>query len=191
MDNFLESLPSRLAENLVDLRKKQNLSQLELAQKAGIPRSTLTYLESGESNPSITNLIKVTRALEVSLEELLSARRPEVQLIRANDVPVELKSRGRVQVEKILPDPIPGMEIDKITLEPGARMKGTPHIARTKEYLCCLNGKLQLYVKKKSFDLNPGDILSFPGDVAHAYENLSLNKKTMAFSVVVFAPSGI
>lgn len=186
----MDQLPRHLAENVMNLRKKMGLSQLQLAKKAQIPRSTLTYIESGESNPSLMNLAKVSAALQVSLEELISQPRSQLKLIKAAEIPVEKKSKNQVRVEKLLPDPIPGMEIDRMTFSPYSRMKGTPHILRTKEYLYCSEGEVRVYVQKQQIDLRKGDVLAFPGDEPHAYENL-VGKKTVCFSVVVFAPTGL
>ena len=55
----LSSVSRFLANNLLDLRKKKNLSQDKLSELAGIPRSTITHMESGEGNPSLTNLCKL------------------------------------------------------------------------------------------------------------------------------------
>ena len=61
-----------LAENLKKLRKLRNLSQEELARKAGITYSTLIKLESGANkNPTIKTLQQLARALEVTLDELV------------------------------------------------------------------------------------------------------------------------
>ena len=93
-----------------------------------------------------------------------------------------------MHIEKLLPDPIPGMEIDRMIFQGGSSLKGTPHIPRTKEYLYCSKGSIRVYVSKKQFDLSQGDVLAFPGDEAHAYKNLSPSKLAIGFSVVVFAP---
>ncbi len=191
MVNMIETLSKQLAKNVLNLRKRQGLSQLQMAEKAGIPRSTLTYIESGESNPSLANLSKVAAAFNVSVEELISKPRSNVQHIKATDIPLQSKSGDQIIIAKLLPDPIPGMEIDRMTLQPGARFKGTPHISRTKEYLYCAEGTLRVYVNKTSYDLESGDLLSFPGDEPHAYQNPSSRKKSIGFSVVVFAPSGL
>lgn len=189
--DVMDNLSMYLGSNVVVLRKKQGLSQSQLAQKANIPRSTLTYIESGEGNPSLSNLVKVSNALQVSVEELLSKPHESTKLTRANEIRVMEKSGGQVLVEKLLPEPIPGMEIDKMNLAPGARMKGTPHIARTREYCYCETGKINIYVSRKKHELSAGDVLSFPGDEPHAYENANTSKKASCFSVVVFAPQGI
>ena len=190
MGDRLEFLSENLSNNLLVLRRKQGLSQKQLAEKAGVPRSTLTYMESGESNPSLANLVKVTAALQVTIEELLSAPKANVQLIRSREIPLEYKSKKLVAVEKLLPDPIPGMEIDRMSLEPGSRFKGTPHINQTREYLYCSSGAVRVYVNRSQYNLKAGDLLVFPGDEPHAYENLSQKQKTICFSVVVFAGFG-
>lgn len=191
MGNKVDILAKHLASNIIALRKKQGLSQVQLSQKAGIPRSTLTYIESGESNPSLSNLAKVSNALQVSLEELISQPQSSTRLIKANEIPVERKSKNQVAVEKLLPDPIPGMEMDRMTLSPGGRLKGTPHIVRTKEYLYCSSGSVNVYVNRAKYQLEAGDVLAFPGDEPHAYENASQSEKATCFSVVVFAPTGL
>lgn len=191
MDNLIDSLAKNLAENLIMIRKKSGMSQVQLAKKANIPRSTLTYIESGESNPSLANLAKVSSALQISVEELIAKPRENTKLIKACDVPVVTKFKSQVSVEKLLPDPIPGMEIDRMTFVPGGRLKGAPHISRTKEYLYCSEGSVFVYVSKKQFELKKGDVLAFPGDEPHAYHNGSSTKKAVCFSVVVFAPYGV
>ena len=191
MDNLLDILASNLAKNVIFLRRKQGLSQSQLARKASIPRSTLTYMESGASNPSLSNLAKISGALQVSIEELVSVPQEAVKLVQAKEVRVEQKSKNKVRVEKLLPDPVPGMEIDRMTFLPGSRLKGAPHIARTKEYLYCSLGSLQVYVQGSVYTVKAGDVLAFPGDEPHAYENLSSTKKAIGFSVVVFTPQGM
>ncbi len=191
MGNIMDILARHLASNILALRRKQGLSQVQLSQKAGIPRSTLTYIESGESNPTLGNLAKVANALQVSVEELISQPQPSTRLVKSNDVPIEKKSKNKITVEKLLPDPIPGMEIDGMSLAPGSRLKGTPHIARTKEHLYCSSGPMNVYVNRTQHQLETGDVLAFPGDEPHAYEKASRSKKATCFSVVVFAPTGI
>ena len=59
-----------LADNITSLRTQNGLSQARLADKAGIPRSTLTHMESGGGNPSLANLCKLAAALGVGVSGL-------------------------------------------------------------------------------------------------------------------------
>ena len=55
-------------EQLKEERLKQNLSQAELAKRAGIDRSTLTCYEIGIRKPPIDVLRKIAAALNVIIE---------------------------------------------------------------------------------------------------------------------------
>ena len=58
-----------LADNIKALRETRGLSQQQMAKAAGIPRATWTHLESGAANPTLTVLIKVANALQVSRDQ--------------------------------------------------------------------------------------------------------------------------
>ena len=61
-----------IGDNIRRLRKKKNLSQDNLARKADIPYTTLTKIESKVvKNPSILNMAKIAKALDVKIEDLL------------------------------------------------------------------------------------------------------------------------
>lgn len=187
MANRESEVSKHLGKNVEQLRKKRGLSQAQLAQLAGVPRSTVTYIESGQGNPSLSNLIKISGAVQVSIEELLSRPRSPTQLIRVNDIPLIKKSSGNVNLFKLLPDPIPGMEIDRLEMKPRSRMGGTPHTQNTKEYLICCEGQVELALNKETFLLNKGDLLAFPGDAPHSYRNPG-ESNTICISVVAFSP---
>lgn len=130
----------------------------------------------------------VAVALEVSLEELLAEPRVKSAFVASAQIPVRERASGLVRIFKLLPDPIPGMEIDRMEIKPGGRMIGTPHLARTKEYLTCIEGCVQVAVAGTNYQLAAGDVLAFPGDLAHSYYNPGLNL-TVAVSVVVISPN--
>ena len=46
-----------LARNLAALRQVRSLTQQALAKAAGVPRSTIANLESGDGNPSLAVLV--------------------------------------------------------------------------------------------------------------------------------------
>lgn len=61
-----------LSANVKKLRKKQHLSQEQLAQKAGITYSTLIKIESGlNKNPTLETLTKIANAFKVKIDELV------------------------------------------------------------------------------------------------------------------------
>jgi quercetin dioxygenase-like cupin family protein len=50
-----------------------------------------------------------------------------------------------------------------------------------------LHGEMNVQVNGEKFTLSKGDVLAFPGDVQHSYEN-PLKIKSVALSVVAIAP---
>ena len=55
---------------LKEVRKKKNISLVQLAQMTGISTSHLNYIERGEKEPSISMLCRIAIALKVNIEEL-------------------------------------------------------------------------------------------------------------------------
>lgn len=176
---------SYLAQNIEKLRTSKGLSQLQLAQQAKIPRSTLTNIESGVGNPSLNNLVRISLALGVGIEELLSRPRTDCLLVKAAEVPVQSRSQGRVQLHKLLPDKIKGIEIDRMELSAEAVMGGHPHLEGTKEYLTVIQGEILVHIAGERFIVKQGDVLAFPGNQAHSYRN---TKKTMSVALSVVIP---
>ena len=53
-----------------ELRARYNLTQDELADKVGVTRQTMLYLEKGKYNPSLVLAFKVAKALNSTIEEV-------------------------------------------------------------------------------------------------------------------------
>jgi putative transcriptional regulator len=53
-----------------ELREKQHLTQEQLAQKVGVRRETILFLEKGKYNPSLKLAHDVAKALESKIEDV-------------------------------------------------------------------------------------------------------------------------
>ena len=176
-----------LAENMRAIREARGLSQEQIAKIAGIPRATWTHLESGAANPTLAVLTKVANALQIRLDELLATPRQSARMLRADELPT--RTRGSVAIRKLLPEPLPGLDLERMALPPGARMAGVPHTPGTREYLTCERGVIELAVAGEKFTLAEGDVVIFRGDQRHAYHNPGTGL-TIAYSAIAFAPVG-
>ncbi len=175
-------LSARLAENVRQLRAARGKTQQQMAKLAGVPRATWANLESGAANPTLSVLHAVASALSISLEELLAPPRatgrhyPRAELRE--------RKRGDVTIRKLLPDPVPGMDIERMELPLGARMTGTPHTPGTREYLACERGSILLVASGDRYALAPGDVVAFRGDQRHSYANAG-DGVAIAYSVIM------
>lgn len=61
----------RLSERVRTLRRRQGLSQAALAERAGVPRSTIARIELGGGNPNLETMSKIAGAFGVDTVELL------------------------------------------------------------------------------------------------------------------------
>lgn len=179
----MDKTSKNLAANILSLRKARAFSQAQLAERSQLPRSTISNFESGVGNPSLQNLVRLSSALQVSIEELLSSPRSECRLVKSDEVPVQIRQNGQAHIYKLLPDKISGAEIDRIELSVSGRMGGVPHLEGTKEYFICEHGEIQIAVAGQKFHLKTGDVLSFRGDQPHSYLNTG-RTKAVGFSVV-------
>ena len=69
-------MSSGYLKNLKKLRNKKGWSQEKLAREAGISYNTLIKIERGGiKNPRLETLIKIAKALDVSLDKLVGSRK--------------------------------------------------------------------------------------------------------------------
>lgn len=61
---------SKLRTRMKELRAKYDLTQEELANKVGVRRETIVFLERGKYNPSLKLAYDVAKVLESKIEEV-------------------------------------------------------------------------------------------------------------------------
>jgi transcriptional regulator with XRE-family HTH domain len=177
-----EPLAGRLAANVKHLREARGLTQEQIARVAGLPRATWGHLETGGANPTLLVLDKVATALQVPIEELTSAPRESGRLYPKASLKARRQGDGSIQ--QLLPDPIPGVLIDRMEIPPGGRIPGVPHMPGTREYFTCEDGEVVLAVGGEQWKVEPGDVLVFRGDQRHSYRNAG-RRVAVGYSVVL------
>ncbi|MBX3208475.1 MAG: helix-turn-helix transcriptional regulator [Labilithrix sp.] len=180
----MDDVATRLGRNVRTLREARAMTQAQMAKLARIPRATWANIESGGANPTLAVLDGVASAFQVTIEELIAAPRSEARHYPRRELVTKL--RGAAAIQKLLPDPIPGMEIDRFELPPRAKLSGIPHTPGTREYLTCEAGAIVLVASGEQYRLEPGDVVAFRGDQRHSYANPG-TKPAVAYSVVVIA----
>ncbi len=179
-------IPENLASNLRLLREGRGISQSQAAKLAGLPRPTWASLETGSANPTIAVLVKVAAALQVPVEELISAPHSDGRLFRTEEFAV--RRRGGAAIRRVLPESLQSMELDRMEFAPGGRLGGVPHRPGTREFLFCESGTIELVASGETWTLKPGDVLVFRGDQRHGYSNPG-RAAAVGFSLVLFGAS--
>ena len=68
-----------LSDNLKRLRKENNLSQEELAEKLGVSRQSVSKWESNSAYPEMDKLIQISNMFNIGIDELLNKDVREVR----------------------------------------------------------------------------------------------------------------
>jgi len=80
-------------ENLKYLRKKENLTQEQLAEKLNVSRQAVTKWESGQALPDITNLKDISVLFGVTIDELIGDEKTKNATTldkRLKELPIQL-----------------------------------------------------------------------------------------------------
>lgn len=63
---------SAMKTRIKELREKHGLTQESLAEKIGVTRQTILFLEKGTYNPSLRLAYKIARAFNLNIEDVFS-----------------------------------------------------------------------------------------------------------------------
>lgn len=173
-----------VCEAIRSLRNKHKLTQQELSTRAGIPRATLANMETTSGNPSIMTVVKIARALGVTVEDLVSDRRSMVVTeVKRKDMQVNRQDGGRFVSTKVSPINAPYIQMIDVNMLSGSYTKGKPHPLGAHELFMCLEGTAVIEIRGEKFEVGTGDLAYFPGNIPHTYTNPGL-KPVHAISVV-------
>jgi len=67
----VQNMRTELADRLLTLRAKHDLSQARLAELAGVDRKTINRIENGHFSPALDTLVRLSSALAVTPASLL------------------------------------------------------------------------------------------------------------------------
>ena len=64
----------KIGANLREIRKKKKMSQVILAEEAGLNRTYIGEIERGEKNMSLNTALKLTKALNIEITDLFNPK---------------------------------------------------------------------------------------------------------------------
>lgn len=84
-----------LSQKLKELRKKQGLTQLELAERLFVSRQAISGWEAGTSRPSTENLQSLSRLFNIPLETLLDDTAEAEPAAAPEKLPAKEEGKGQ------------------------------------------------------------------------------------------------
>ena len=185
------SLERYLGGIIRGLRQRDHLTIADVAAQAGISRGMLSKIENGQAATSLDTLSRIAQALGVSLSQLFrdyELPAGGAQLVKAREG-MEVVRRGtkRGHTYHLLAydkgprktfEPFLIMMDDASEVFPSFEHPGT-------EFIYLLKGKIEYRHGKQTYLMEPGDALTFRGDVPHGPERL-IQTPIHLLSVIVY-----
>ena len=173
-----KSLDRFIGNVIRELRLKDNLTIAEVAAQAGISRGMVSKIENGQVSTSLETLSKIVQALGVSLAHLFrhyNMPTGGAQLVK-NGAGMEVVRRGtkRGHTYHLLAydqGPRKAFEPFLITMDDASEVFPTFEHPGT-EFIYMLKGRIEYRHGQQTYVLEPGDSLTFRGDIPHGPERL-------------------
>ena len=189
------SLEETVGAAIREQRLKHGLTIAQVAEQAGISRGMLSKIENGQTTAGLDTLAQVARALGVSMSMLFSkydATTTSAQHIKRGEgmevVRRGTKSGHTYQLLAYDQGPIKQFEPFLITIADDTERYPTFEHPGT-EFIYMLEGRIEYRVGQETYVLEPGDALSFQGEVPHGPEHL-LKCPIKFLSVIVYPKQG-
>jgi transcriptional regulator with XRE-family HTH domain len=190
-----KSLDRYLGNVIRELRLKDNLTIAEVAAQAGISRGMVSKIENGQVSTSLETLSKIAQALGVSLAHLFrhyNMPSGGAQLVK-NGEGMEVVRRGtrRGHTYHLLAydqGPKKTFEPFLITMDDASEVFPTFEHPGT-EFIHMLKGRIEYRHGQHTYMLEPGDSLTFRGDIPHGPERL-LELPIHFLSIIIYGVPG-
>ncbi len=165
-----------IGERLRQLRVKANLSQRELAKRAGVTNSTISLIESNTTNPSVGALKRILDGIPIGLAEFF-AFEPErtAQAFYAAEELVQI-GKGKISYLQVGErGPGRNLQILRECYQPGADTGKVPLVHEGEEGGIVLSGRLEVTVDDERRILGPGDAYYFDSHRPHRFRCVGPN----------------
>lgn len=181
-------------------REEQGLSLRELARRLGISPSAVSQIETGKSRPSVSTLYSIVTELGMSLDELFSGEpgadadgaeteigTPATAVSEPGTAPAGESERhvqragtrhaidleSGVRWERLTPHSDPDVDFLYVVYDVGGSSSDNEQFMRHpgREYGLVERGVLEITVGFETFELGPGDSISFDSTIPHRLRN--------------------
>jgi XRE family transcriptional regulator, regulator of sulfur utilization len=179
-----------IGKTIQRLRKAYNMSLGDLSEQSGVAKSIISQIERNETNPTIATVWRLSRALDVTMSEVLKAdTRPNfVQHQRRYDIPILESQDGLCRLAIFGPlDLVEYMQWYDFSAEPGGILESEPHQPGCTEHLYILEGEIEVTCDGDVKTAKAGEALRYRGDRAHRLRNIG-DRRARATMIMVLTP---
>lgn len=182
-----EDATADLGKTIQRLRKAYNLSLGELSEQSGVAKSIISQIERNETNPTLSTVVKLSRALDTTVDEVLRGETQSffIEHQQKSAVPILESQDGLCRLAIAGPlNLIDFFQWYDFHAKPSGVLESSPHPPGTIEHLYVVTGELEVTTGGETRIAKAGEALRYRADVPHKLVNTG---DTEAHAVMMLA----
>lgn len=170
-----EDAQADLGKTIQRLRKAYNMSLGELSEQSGVAKSIISQIERNETNPTLSTVVRLSRALDTTVDEVLRGEQQSlfIEHQTKSGIPMLESQDGLCRLAIV--GPLNLVDVfqwyDFHAQEKGV-LESSPHPAGTIEHLYIVKGELEVTTGGETHIAHQGEALRFRADVPHKIVNI-------------------
>jgi transcriptional regulator with XRE-family HTH domain len=180
-----------LGKTIQRLRKAYNMSLGDLSEHSGVAKSIISQIERNETNPTISTVYRLSKALDTTIEEVLKPGRKgafiehqakaAVPLLESEDGLCRLAIAGPLNL-------VDSLQWYDFRAQPKGVLESEPHPTGTIEHLYVTSGTLEVTVDDEKKVVKAGEALRYHADRPHCIVNIGTEPAHAAMVLVIRQP---
>jgi XRE family transcriptional regulator, regulator of sulfur utilization len=169
-----EDEAAALGATISRLRKAYNMSLGDLSEQSGVAKSIISQIERNETNPTLATVVKLSRALDTTVDEVLRGEKQSLFLEHQSKsgVPMLESQDGKCRLAIAGPlNLIDFFQWYDFHAQSGGVLESSPHPQGTIEHIYLVTGELEVTTGGETKSLKQGEALRFRADVPHRIVN--------------------
>jgi len=164
-----------LGKTIQRLRKAYNMSLGDLSEQSGVAKSIISQIERNETNPTLSTVYRLSRALDTTIDEVLKTEGQDVFLEHQvkSGIPLLESQDGLCRLAIAGPlNLVDQVQWYDFQAKPRGVLESDPHPPGTVEHLYILKGELDITSGDEARRVKAGEAIRFRGDLPHRIINV-------------------
>jgi XRE family transcriptional regulator, regulator of sulfur utilization len=174
-ENGTEEAAGDLGKTIQRLRKAYNMSLGDLSEQSGVAKSIISQIERNETNPTISTVMRLSKALDTTIDEVLRGEASSlfIEHQQKSAVPILESQDGLCRLAIAGPlNLVDYFQWYDFHARPTGVLESSPHPAGTIEHLYIVAGELDVTTGDETKRVKAGEALRFRADVPHKIVNV-------------------
>ncbi len=170
---------AELGKTIQRLRKAYNLSLGELSEQSGVAKSIISQIERNETNPTLSTVIRLSRALDTTVDEVLRGETSSlfVEHQTKSGIPKLESEDGLCRLAIVGPlNLVDSFQWYDFHAKPHGVLESEPHPQGTIEHLYIVTGEIEVTAGAEVKVGKQGEAIRFRADVPHRIVNLGASE---------------